>query len=361
MTAATARILNPQALHLKKLAENFIEAGRDDDAITCLYRAITIEPDYAYAHLNLGEILLRRGEYLPGWSEFEWGSRMGLPAGIRIQAPQWNGMRLKHGHVILIGSQGYGDVVQFARYVPMVAALCSKVFVGCSPEMQSLMRGMDGVSGVFTHWKEAPPFAAFTPMTSLPRIFATTPQTIPAAVPYLAPPADLVEIWRARLEGKIGNDARVPKVGIAWAGRTDPPHDARRSTRLADWAPVLAAGGARFISLQKPLPEQDREMFRASGIVDFGADLTDFAQTAAVIANLDLVITVDTAVAHLAGAMGKPTFILLKQRADWRWGEDSSDSAWYPTARLFRQSRAGEWSDIFATIAGAVAERFQTS
>ena len=198
MTAATARAMNPEALNLKKLAENFIEAGRDDDAIACLHRAITIEPDYAYAHLNLGEVLLRRGEYLPGWKEFEWGSRMGLPSAIRIQAPQWNGMRLKHGHVILIGSQGYGDVVQFARYVPLVAARCSKVFIGCSPEMQSLMRGVKGVSDVFTHWKEAPPFAAFAPLTSLPGIFATTPQTIPASVPYLAPAGDCVAAWRAR-------------------------------------------------------------------------------------------------------------------------------------------------------------------
>lgn len=333
---------NPEAAQCFRIAQALSNVGRDDDAISHVFRAIALEPELAMARLLLGEILLRRGEYRAGWLEYEFGSRWAMVGPVAIRAPQWNGMRLGPGTLLLVGSQGFGDVIQFARFIPLAAERCGQVVVGCGAEVASLLAAMPGVAQVFTTWDKAPPFAAYSPLTSLPNLFGTEVGTIPAAGGYLAADPVRAAVWRERL-GLPTRDGRR-QIGIVWAGRPAHPNDRRRSMTLDDLSPLLDLPGVRCVAIQQAASDGDRAALEARGHVAVGRELSDFADTAALIEALDLVVTVDTSVAHLAGALGKPVWILLPFIPDWRWLTRRSDSPWYASARLFRQEAHGDWA-----------------
>ncbi len=269
-------------------------------------------------------------------------------------------MRIAGGKILLIGDQGYGDTIQFARYIPMVAGRCEEVLLGCSTEMTRLLARIPGVSRSFHRWNEIPAHAAYCRLSSLALIFRTTLETIPTAVPYLTPDPALVAKWSAWLQAQ--HPPGLPRIGIAWSGRPTHPNDRRRSIRLTQLAPIAAAVPARFVSLQKPMPQIDTEWLRLfPGLADISGQLGDFDETAALITNLDMVITVDTAVGHLSGALGKPTFIMLPKAPDWRWLLDRVDSPWYPTVRLFRQAMPGAWDSLIAEVAAALSAELPRS
>ena len=329
------------------------DLGDDEAALGCFLATVAKDPRYADAHLGIAEILLARGEWGPGWIEYE--SR--LPPGREVRggedrwpemaAPKWNGMRLPRGRILIIADQGYGDVLQFARYIPMVAERCNEAVLVCDGALAPLLRPLPGLALFSNDWKRLPAHTAWCRMSSLPSIFETRVESIPQSGPYIHPPADRVAHWRNGLNDALG-DGRL-RVGLVWAGRPTHGNDRRRSIRFELLQPLLEVSEVCFVSLQKPIPERD--LGRVGCIWSCSEALTDFGETAALIASLDLVITVDSAVSHLTGAMGKPVWILLPWLADWRWLKATDRSPWYPTARLFRQLSAGDWSVPIARVA----------
>jgi len=327
-------------------------------ALACLLRALGLNDSHADAHLAMAQNLLAQGELDPGWIEYEWRNQTEAGRGQlpRITSAPWTGMSIPGGKILLIGDQGYGDTIQFARYIPMVAQRFDEVFLGCSAEMAPLLARIPGVSRIFHKWNEIPGHAAYCRLSSLALIFRTTLETIPHQVPYLTPDPSRVSWWENWLNATHLHDAL--RVGLVWCGRPTHPNDRRRSVRLARLAPLAAIEGVRFISLQKPMLQPDADALPLfPGMSDLSAELREFDDTAALIANLDLVVTVDTSVGHLSGALGKPTWIMLPKASDWRWLLGRSDSPWYPTVRLFRQAAPGDWDRVIHEVATALHAR----
>lgn len=349
--------LDPQnADHLVNLSLVFTDLDDRQNAIACLLRALGLRPDHADGHLALGQNLLAMGEFAPGWIEYEWRNQTEAGKGTlpKMTSAAWNGMRIPNGRLLMVGDQGYGDTIQFARFIPLIADRCQELIVGCSAEMAPLLAAIPGVKQYCHRWTDVPGHAAHCRLSSVPGLVHTTLDSIPAKVPYLFADPARVAAWRQRLETMLPQGVR--RIGLAWTGRPTHPNDRRRSMPLARLAPLAGAGQASFVSLQKPVPATDQPaLARFPGLVDFSAELADFGETAAVIANLDLVISVDTAVVHLAGAMGRPVWIMLPKASDWRWLLERSDSPWYPTARLFRQPTPGAWDPVIAAVSAALA------
>lgn len=347
--------------NLVNLSLVFTDLDDRERAVACLLRALGVKPTHADARLALAQNLLARGELEPGWMEYEWRNETEAGKGQlpRITSAPWNGMRIPNGKVLLIGDQGYGDTIQFARYIPMAAQRCEQIILGCSAEMAPLLARIPGVGTCCHRWNEIPGHAAHARLSSLAGLFQTRLDTIPNQVPYLTPDPVRAATWSQRLHQRLPQG--VPKVGLAWSGRPTHPNDRRRSVRLRQLLPIASAGAASFVSLQKPFPEQDRDIVSSfAGLTDLSADLADFEETAALIANLDLIITVDTSIGHLAGALARPVWILLAKASDWRWLLDCSDSPWYPTAKLFRQISPGAWDPVIVEAAASLQKWFNS-
>jgi FkbM family methyltransferase len=329
------------------------ELNRHEEALACLEMAQAIKPDYVDAHINEGLVRLALDDYANGWKKYSWRNlKTSFGQGKkRPPRPLWLGNWDISGKTILLCSEeGLGDTVQFCRYVPLVAQRGARVILAVQRPLSTLMAGLQGASVVCDQGEPVPPFDGFCPLLSLPGAFATKLETIPAAVPYLSVEPDAAARWRRRLDGDGG-----AKVGIVWAGNPQHRNDARRSIAAETLLPLLRVQGARWFSLQVGERAADLARLPHGLVADLSPHLSDFAETAAAIASLDLVICVDTAVAHLAGAMGKPVWVLLPFSADWRWLRYRSDSPWYPTARLFRQPAPGDWPSVVMQVRDLVS------
>jgi tetratricopeptide (TPR) repeat protein len=333
------------------------DLGRHQEALASYARALAFRPNYAEAHCGQSLVYLALGDFARGFSEYEWRWRVSTPTMTprNFSQPLWRGDADPAGKTILLhAEQGFGDTLQFCRYVPMVAARGARVVLEVQPPLKPLLRS--GNAQVFAPGERLPDFDLHCPLLSLPVAFNTRLETVPASIPYIVAPPERVAAWAPQ----FGRSAR-PRVGIAWAGYARHGNNRNRSMGLEPLL-ALAASGITLISLQKEVSAQDRELLDAHGeILRLGEEFTDFADTAAVVAELDLVISVDTAVAHLAGAMGKPVFVLLPYASDWRWLLDRGDSPWYPTARLFRQKRPGDWDSVIAEVRGALGGKFSVA
>jgi tetratricopeptide (TPR) repeat protein len=327
--------------------------GRIDEAVASLRRAIELKPDFAAAHHYLANMLLLQGDFDRGWPEYEWRLRRSPPRSDRREfvQPRWDGTAL-NGRTILVHMEGgFGDTLQFVRYAPMVATRGGPVILGCQILLINLLRDLPGLTQILAPGEPLPAFDLHCPMMSLPLMFNTILSTIPWSGPYLHADPKLTERWSQRLPP----DPDRPRIGLAWAGRPETKVDHKRSMRLADFAPLSAIKNARFFSLQKgPAAAQTRQPPAGLELIDYTNDLHDFADTAAMAANLDLILTVDTSVAHLAGALGRRAWVLLPRSPDWRWMLDREDSPWYPTLRLFRQKRFGDWGEVIDRVAKAL-------
>jgi tetratricopeptide (TPR) repeat protein/ADP-heptose:LPS heptosyltransferase len=325
--------------------------GVVDAAAGCYRRAVALAPNYAEAHLNLGMLLLREGKFADGWREYEWRGRCERIRERPRAGPRWNGEPIE-GRTILLGDeQGLGDSMQFVRFAKAVKERGAKVIVECRPQLAHLLMSCPGVDAVVATGEPLPEYDVHVPLASLPGILGTDLESIPAQVPYFFPDAALVQKW----DGELGA-ADGLKVGIAWQGSPDNKNDRYRSIPLEQFAPLAAVANARLYSVQSgPGREQLAKLAAAVPIVDLGDRLGDFHNTAAILCKLDLVITCDSAPAHLAGALGIPVWVALAHLADWRWMADRADSPWYPTMRLYRQSRPGDWDEVFARIAADLA------
>jgi tetratricopeptide (TPR) repeat protein len=333
------------------------DLGRHEEALASLDRAVSLDADHAQSHFSRAFVHLMLGDFASGWRDFEWRWRSEHCVTSRekrnFPQPLWSGETDIAGKTLFVYcEQGFGDTLQFCRYLPHVARLGARVVVEVPRALRRLLESMSGVTQWVTSGEALPPFDYYCPMLSLPLAFKTTLATIPAAIPYLQAGAEQSRYWK----GKLGERTRT-RVGLVWSGglRPDQPElcsvNNRRNIPLALLAP-LRHSGVEFYSLQKGQPaEDDLALLTAQGwqgpaLIDHTRELRDFADTAALIEQLDLVISVDTSTAHLAGALGKPVWILNRFDTCWRWLLDRSDSPWYPTVRLYRQQRAGDWGDV---------------
>ena len=318
---------------------------RPHEALVSAKRALAAQPDFAPARFVDSTVRLYLGDFAGGWRGYEWRWG-GTMAGQRrkLAAPLWLGEGDVAGKTILLhAEQGFGDTIQFVRYAPLLAARGARVVLEVQAQLVRLLSGMVGVAQVLPRKAPLPPFDLHCPLLSLPLAFGTVLESIPAAVPYIAPPHDPAASSSDRL-AQTRADGR-PRVGLVWSGERAHDNDLNRSIRLETLSPLLDLPHTQFVSLQHDLRDKDAPFLHArADIVQIGHKFSDFADTAAAIAQLDAVIAVDTAVAHLVGAMGKPLFLLLPFAADFRWLRERGDSPWYPTARLFRQRRFGDWS-----------------
>jgi tetratricopeptide (TPR) repeat protein len=324
------------------LGKTFKELNRLDEAIAAYDRALDFRPDLAVAHCNRAIALLASGRLEEGLREYEWRWRLFTPRG--YTKPLWDGAALPGGTLFIHAEQGLGDAIQFVRFVALARAKAARVILECHAPLKGLFEYSRCADAYVVVGETPPPFDCYLPLMSLPRVFGTALGLVSPQIPYLqAPP----------FEGEFPAVAPgLLKVGVAWAGNPGHENDSARSLRLEELALLFQIPGITFFNLQMPVPPHD-EVFLRSGnkLMDAGLERNDFRRTAAAIAQMDLLISADTAVAHLAGALGKPVWTFLQHSPDWRWLLNRGDTPWHPTMRLFRQPKRGDWQSPVRRVA----------
>ena len=327
--------------------------NRFEEALASFRRAAWVKPDFAQAIINEAMVLLLLGRYEEGWPKYEWRRRLSLLHGIERALPPWQGEDIAGKCILLHGEQGLGDTIQFLRYVPLVAERARHIILEIPRALVRMAASLPIDNVTIVHrGRTARGADVHAPLLGLPRIFNTRVDNIPGRVPYLMPRRPLVERWARNLAG----DSRL-KVGLVWGGNKEHKGDRRRSIALGQLAPLLAVEGVAWHSLQVGERTAELANLPAGTLIDLSPQLTDFAETAGAILNLDLVIAVDTAVAHLAGALDRPTWIMIAFSPDWRWLLDRDDSPWYPSVRLYRQPAIGDWDSVIARVTADLTAR----
>jgi tetratricopeptide (TPR) repeat protein len=331
--------------------------NRLHEAMASYGKAGAIRKEDPDVHFSEAMALLALGDYRRGFEKYEarW-RRIGMPAQKSRGRPLWLGeYPLARKTVLLHAEQGFGDTIQFARYVPLLTATGAKVVLEVQSELKALMARLEGGAQIVGRGETPPPFDVHCPLGSLPLALRTEPDTVPAEIPYLSADEASLAKWTAR----IGALAR-PRIAIAWSGNSNHFNDRNRSIPFAQLAPLFSVP-ARFVSIQRDVRSEDADKLASEArVTHVGGELANFTDTAAAIALADLVISADTAVAHLAGAMGRPLWVLIPFQPDWRWTLDGETSPWYPTARLFRQSSLGDWDGVIARVAAELG-RFMSN
>jgi Flp pilus assembly protein TadD len=341
----------PKALH--SLGNILWEQGHYEDAIVQYDRALAEQPDFHEAIANRGMVRMTLGDWTRGLVDYEhrWfcvETARGLPP-VPFPQPVWNGSQDLQGKTILLYcDMGFGDALNFVRYAPWVAARGARVLLEAPPALARLLGTVAGVDRLIPRGDLAPPFDYWSPLMSLPAALQTTPATIPATIPYLHPPIDPPPLPLPQ--------GPAPRVGLVWASGKTGATAHKRSTLLTAWHDLLALPNLQWVALQKDIEPTEAAWLTDRGVTLLGDRLGDFADTAGAIAQLDLVISVDTAVAHVAGAIGQPVWILVPAVPDWRWLLTDDRTAWYPTARLFRQPKIGDWPGLFDRVRAALIQ-----
>ena len=330
-----------------------------EDAIRRERRALELAPDLPTAHFELAESLLLSGRFEEGWREYEYRFDLPnvpplLPAGHR--QPLWDGRPMPTGTLLLIGDQGFGDTIQFCRYIAEVAKLCPNLILAASTEMQPIVLQQPGIKQCSDRWETLPAFDAYCPLSGLPRLFRTDLGNIPASVPYIrADPAKVAQ-WRRRLDVLVPKGYR--RIGVVWAGRPTHGNDFNRSMKLQRLDALAKQDKTALLSLQMgPAQAEIGRYFGSAPLFNLGAEIADFTDTMAIIAAIDRLVAVDTSVAHLAGAMGRPASILLPYAPDWRWLMKRSDTPWYPSVTLCRQTSPGDWESAVVSMLRTLEDR----
>ncbi len=333
------------------LAGALVDARRLDEAHELFYRAIDLDAELPDAHHGLGMLQLLEGDFTEGWENYEWRWRASQQNRRRHQdKPEWDGKPAPERAVLIHCEQGLGDSIQFARYLPWVAGHAGSAILECPPEARRLFESIPGLAKVVTPDDAPPEFDVQIPLLGLPRVFGTTLDSIPSQVPYLRPPSEQPH----PLDLPRGQFA----VGLAWAGNPRHRNDAFRSMQWTDCQALLESDCAHFVSLQfNPGDEAKAALGQAANTTDAAQHCTDLAATAAIMDQLDLIISVDTVTAHLAGALGKPIWLLLPFAGEWRWLHNRDDSPWYPSMRIFRQSRPGDWASVITDVIAALQQQ----
>ena len=335
------------------LANVLKEQNLLDQAIVAYRKCLQLQDDFPEAHYHLGLTLLLQGELPEGWREYQWRLHCRPAIPTHFSSPSWDGAPLAGQTILLHSEQGLGDTLQFIRYVPLVAAQGGKILLSVQPELKDLLQSALTVDQWLDPTQPPPPCDLHCSLLSLPHLLGTTLANIPPMLSGLTAPSQDIAHWHEQLQ-------RLPpgkKVGLVWAGNPAHKNDRRRSLPLALLAPLAQVSPIQFLSLQKGAPSaQAAHPPEGMSLHNFASSLHDFSATAALIANLDLVITVDTAVAHLAGSLGKPVWTLLPWLPDWRWLQDRPDTPWYPSMRLFRQRGKDNWPELINRVTEALRQ-----
>jgi tetratricopeptide (TPR) repeat protein len=351
-----ARALAPQSPDiLCHLGNSLIFRGDVLAALACYEESLRIHPDHAQSHWQRAWSLLLLGRLSEGWKEYEWRFQAGIAQLPGHPQPLWQGESLEGRRILLFGEQGFGDSIQFVRYAELVKQRGAHVIVHCRKELKTLFATCPGVDMTIDETDPLPAFDVQAPLLSLPRLFDTALETIPARIPYLSAPTD-----RHAPPAIINRDTDRLKVGITWCGNPEFRWNRFRSCTLAEFKPLAHRQDIQLYSLQKGTTGDElREHPDFAGAVDLGRTFRDFADTAAAMQQLDIIITTDTSVVHLAGALGRETWLLLSYAADWRWLLARTDSPWYPSLRLFRQPTPDDWATPMQAIIQALAQRMR--
>jgi len=347
-----------------KLKDNYAEAyntlaavlqaeQRFDEAIECYDKTVEYAPDYAEAYYSRGMSYLRKGEFAKGWDDYQWRLKTEkTKVTLRYDKPWWQGEDFQGKTLLVQAEQGFGDSIQFVRYLPMVKEKGGTVILAEKPELIGLFRNLEGINDIVDIGKVAEgnvKYDLYVTLLSLPAIFGTKINSIPAQIPYISAKASNVAHWH----NKINTDTF--KIGIVWAGNPTHGNDHNRSCTLNNFIQLAKIKNVKLFSLQKgPGIEQIKNWPEDMELINIGQKFEDFTDTAAAIENMDLTISVDTSVIHLAGAMGKTAWALIPYESDWRWMLNRQDSLWYPTIRLFRQKQYGNWEELFHRVADRV-------
>ena len=330
------------------LANVLLELGHPAAARDAHRAVLALDPNHPLAHWNLGIVELQLGAWREGWKNYEWRFRQRGARPEPRDRPRWDGRRLHGERVLLMAEQGLGDMIQFLRFVPLAAGRGAQVWVECDAALKGLASRMPEVRGTIVKGDAPPEHEFWAPLMSLPGILGIELNNLPARVPYLCADPDRLIHWGRRLEG------RQMKVGITWSGSPQFKANAKRRLEDGDVRRIASLtadrGRIRFYSLQKGVPQVE-----GAGLMELGDDGSTLEDAAAIVSNLDLVISADTSIAHLAGALAKPVWTMLAHAADWRWMTGRRDSPWYPTMRLFRQKRRGDWSAVVESIRAELA------
>jgi tetratricopeptide (TPR) repeat protein len=328
------------------LGDTHLSIGNLDAAFEFYQRAAALRPGDAGMLWNIGLIHLRRGEFEKGWPLIEWRKKIpGTPMNRGFAQPEWDGWNAVGKTLLVYGEGGYGDSIQFIRYVPLLRERAAQVVLECPPALVALFRSFPGMDELITQGDAPPSFDVQISLPSLPGVFKTKLDNVPNRVPYLAAPDDRLAIWRDR----VPSDGLL-NLGICWAGNRQRSDDDARSCPPDLFGPLLRVPGARFFNLQLGTSAESL----SGRLVDYTSKLRDFADTAAMVHYMDLVISVDTSVAHLAGALARPVWLLTSFVPAYQWLMERSDSPWYPTMRLFRQRKRGDWSGPLAEVEAAL-------
>ncbi len=375
----------PKGSHLRNIAEVYRVLGRLDDAVAAARRGAAMDPgdplgpfnlamvEYdrqeldaciasakralqlnsvlPQAHMKLAQALLAVGQFQQGWEHYEWrykipGAPPLMPA---TKMTQWQGSPLPHERLLLIGDQGYGDVIMFGRYIGWAMQRCPQMTVACSPEMHAIVAQLAPGAHLATRWEDCPPYAAFCPLSGLPRLAGTTLETIPTQVPYLATDPALVAGWRQRLEARLPPGLRW--VALSWAGRPTHNNDRNRTLALEQLAPLGQVPGVAYVSLQKgPAAVQAKAWAGPAPLLDLDAEINSFEDSAAILACCERLVSVDTSMVHLAGALGMSAWVMMPFAPDWRWMLQREDTPWYPSLRLLRQPAPRDWGSVVSRV-----------
>lgn len=337
------------------------ESGDHDKALRCFDQALQSAPETALTHTARAFSLLMLERFQEGWQAYEWRWKLPNNAPRICQQPRWDGSNPQGQRLYLYTEQGFGDALMFVRYVKEVQAQGAQVVLECKPEMFRLFQSSQLGDELVSRAKEdeTPPTFAFDhhlPILNLPGYYTSSLQTIPASVPYLHPDPILIEQWRQRLTHLSGL-----RVAISWSGNPKTSVNRIRACTLELFSPLLQVAGCSFVSVQKGPPVQQLQEYQGEiPILNLDPQLTDFAETAAALANCDILISTDTAVVHLAGGMGIPVWTLLHDSSEWRWLLDRPDSPWYPTMKLFRQTTAGDWPEVMKRVVKALEDKIES-
>ena len=332
------------------LADTCMAMGDCDRALELFERAVAKRPNLARARLGLAHALLLTGDFRAGWPEYEWRYKLPATRDIlpKFKQAHWNGMKLKSSRLLIICEQGYGDCFQFARYLPLVGERVKEIFIGVGAELRSVIERVKGRHACYERWEHIPPFEFQITLSSLPLVFGTTLETIPTQVPYLSADPAKAEAWRAKLSTRAEGRKTV---GFVWQGRPQHPNDRVRSIALGHLTRLIELDNILPVSLQVGAGREQLAQHPARArVFDAADDLKTFDDTAALISQLDCVVTIDSALAHLTGGLGKCGLVMLPKAAEWRWLEARADSPWYPTLELIRQDSSATWDSVVARV-----------
>jgi Tfp pilus assembly protein PilF len=325
-----------------------------DAAVSSAEQALKFDPEFAEAHFEKAEALLLGGRMELGWESYEWRFKLKQAEGMlpKTDKPQWDGRPLPPGKLLIIGDQGFGDCIQFGRLIPWAARLCPQPVLACSGELTVLLRQIPDIGKIVTRWEDTGDYAAYIPLSGLPRLAGIGTDNVPLET-YLTPNPALVVAWGERLDALV--PAAKRRIALVWAGRPTHKNDRKRSMRLEQFSSLFAREDLAIVTVQKG--EQIAQVgsyYGRAPLLNLGPEIADFQDTMAILRHVELLVTIDTSVAHVAGATGVPTALVLPYAPDWRWLLGRADTPWYPSVRLFRQERAYDWAGVVERVSESI-------